>query len=189
MLMRPISATKVNPPGRKALRKMKTIENNVLKIRRRIKNLLLFFVISLIFSGITAFPIEAQLDLAADWISHSGWDSFLTRWILLAYRGVHETNERFPFIAYGTDWLAFAHLMIAVVFIGPFKDPVRNIWVIEFGLIACLSVVPMALIAGEVRGIPTFWRLIDCMFGLIGGAILWCCHSTIKRLIDVNVKA
>jgi hypothetical protein len=38
-----------------------------------------------------------------------------------------------PFLAYGTDWLAFAHLAIAVVFIGPWINPVRSQWVITFG--------------------------------------------------------
>jgi hypothetical protein len=32
-----------------------------------------------------------------------------------------------PWLAYGTDWLAFAHIVIAVFFIGPFVDPVQNI--------------------------------------------------------------
>ena len=32
----------------------------------------------------------------------------------------------FFIIAYGTDWLAFAHITIAVAFLGPLKDPVRN---------------------------------------------------------------
>jgi hypothetical protein len=168
---------------------MSRCENNSKKIRLRIKKLVLFFMLSLILSGLTAFPIESQLNLAVDWITRMEWDSPLTRWIRLAHQGVYETNERYPFIAYGTDWLAFAHLVIAVVFIGPLKDPVRNMWVIEFGLIVCLAVVPMAFIAGEVRGIPVFWRLIDCIFGLIGGAILWRCHCDIKRLKEINLKA
>lgn len=46
-------------------------------------------------------------------------------------------NAHYPFLAYGTDWLAFAHLVITVAFIGPYLDPVRNKWVIAFGLIAC----------------------------------------------------
>jgi hypothetical protein len=41
-------------------------------------------------------------------------------------------------------------------------------------LIACVAVIPLAFIAGPLRGIPMFWRLIDCSFG-IGGALplLW----------------
>lgn len=65
-----------------------------------------------------------------------------------------EINAKYPFIAYGTDWLAFAHFVIAILFIGPLRDPVKNIWVVEFGMIACVLVVPFALIMGDVRGIP-----------------------------------
>ena len=84
-----------------------------------------------------------------------------------------DTGQRYPFLAYGTDWLAFAHLVIAVAFVGPWLDPVRNRWVISFGLIACVAVLPLALIAGPIRGIPVYWRLIDCSFGLLGAIPLW----------------
>jgi len=78
------------------------------------------------------------------------------------------TDEPYPFLAYGTDWLAFGHFVIAVAFIGPLRDPVKNIWVIEFGMIACLAIIPYAMVMGQFRGIPLYWRLIDCSFGVIG---------------------
>ena len=34
----------------------------------------------------------------------------------------------YPLLAYGTDWLAFSHLVLAVVFLGAWRDPVRNRW-------------------------------------------------------------
>jgi hypothetical protein len=91
-------------------------------------------------------------------------------------------EERFPFLAYGTDWLAFGHFVIAVAFVGPWRDPVRNAWVVDFGLIACALVVPFALVAGAVRGIPHFWRLIDCGFGMMGSLALLACRRLIARL-------
>ena len=96
------------------------------------------------------------------------------------------TNARYPFLAYGTDWLAFAHLVIAVAFVGPWRDPVRNRWVVTFGLIACAGVIPLALIAGAVRGIPLYWRLIDCAFGVGGAALLWPCARAIQELEERN---
>ena len=93
-----------------------------------------------------------------------------------------ETNAKYPFIAYGTDWLAFAHFVIAFAFVGPLRDPVKNIWVIEFGMIACLLVVPFALTMGAVRGIPLGWRFIDCSFGLFGFLPLWYCRRQAKAL-------
>lgn len=85
-------------------------------------------------------------------------------------------------LACGTDWLAFAHLAIAVFFIGPLLDPVRNRWVITAGLICCAAVIPMALIAGSIRAIPISWRLIDCSFGILGAVPLLYCRRLLRAL-------
>jgi hypothetical protein len=45
--------------------------------------------------------------------------------------GVHETGRRFPFVTYGTDWLAFGHFVIALAFVGALRDPVRNRWLYQ----------------------------------------------------------
>jgi hypothetical protein len=95
---------------------------------------------------------------------------------------VQNTYQQYPFIAYGTDWLAFAHIVIAIAFWGPFKDPVRNVWVIELGMIACVLVVPLALVCGAIRGIPFFWRLVDCSFGVFGIIPLWLCRGAIQQI-------
>ena len=83
-------------------------------------------------------------------------------------QGLEASGRDYPFLAYGTDWLAFAHLVIAIAFLGPIKDPVKNIWVVEFGMIACVLVIPLAIVCGQIRGIPWWWRLIDCTFGVFG---------------------
>ena len=70
--------------------------------------------------------------------------------------------------------------------LGPLRDPVRNIWVIEFGMIACLMVIPFALIMGPIRGIPPYWRLIDCSFGVVGIVPLFICWKAIKKLEGLN---
>ncbi len=85
-------------------------------------------------------------------------------------------------MAYGTDWLAFAHVIIAVCFIGPLVDPVRNVWVIKFGLIACAAVIPTALIFGVIREIPFCWQLIDCSFGVFGSIPLLLVWKWIREL-------
>jgi hypothetical protein len=103
-------------------------------------------------------------------------------WINNIYHAIKTTNSQFPWLSYGTDWLAFAHLMIAVLFIGPLRDPVRNIWAVHFGMIACAAIFPLAFIAGPVREIPFFWRLIDCSFGVIGFVPLFLCNKYIRRL-------
>ncbi|SKC66214.1 hypothetical protein [Ohtaekwangia koreensis] len=157
-------------------------QNSVITIQRSIKRILQVFIGGLVISGVTAFPIEWELGIAYAWIQSCSCENTLTRWIELAYTGIRETNLQYPFISYGTDWLAFAHLVIAIVFIGPLRDPFKNIWVIEFGLIACAAIFPLAFIAGSVRDIPLYWRLLDCSFGLIGGCLLWICYMKIKQL-------
>jgi len=146
-----------------------------------IRRLLMLFIISLFISGLTAIPIDAQLSFLLNNLSKG---TTLYSWIekvLLAYR---EVNANYPFLLYGYDWLAFAHFVLAILFIGPYKDPIKNIWVIQFGLIACLLVIPFAFVAGHFRGIPIGWRLIDCSFGVVGFALLWIIYSKTKTLIS-----
>ncbi|OJY96998.1 MAG: hypothetical protein BGP13_25340 [Sphingobacteriales bacterium 40-81] len=133
--------------------------------KRIIRNWCIFFIISLVLSGITAFAVETGLSWIITWWPEQ---SILHEWLYKSYEAVRATNINYPFIAYGYDWLAFGHIVIAIFFIGVLKDPVRNVWVIKTGCIACVLVIPLALIAGHIRQIPIFWRLIDCSFGVIG---------------------
>jgi hypothetical protein len=151
---------------------------------RKIRIVLVFFLVALVLSGLTAFPIETGLRWIASVLpdSEHSTPSAVTAWILTVRDAVIDTNARYPFLAYGTDWLAFAHLVIAVAFIGPLKDPVRNNWVIDFGLIACAGVIPVAMIAGHIRGIPLWWRLIDCSFGVFGAVPLLVVRRWIRGL-------
>jgi hypothetical protein len=145
------------------------------------------FIAGLVLSGITAFPLQTELSwldslLRETWLQPIAESSRLLPWIDRVNEGLTATNGRYPFLAYGTDWLAFAHLIIAVAFIGPYIDPVRNKWVITFGLIACAGVLPLAFIAGAIRGIPLPWRLIDCSFGVVGSVPLLICKRAIAAL-------
>jgi hypothetical protein len=103
-------------------------------------------------------------------------------WITKVSDALRDTGLRYPFLAYGTDWLAFAHLVLATAFLGPLRDPLRNKWVLQFGVIACISVVFLALTAGQIRGIPFFWRLIDCSFGVFVAIPLLICLRLLNRL-------
>ena len=154
---------------------------------RRIRWLLVFFMAALVLSGLTAFPLQWEVDLLAQLLNipeQASPEAYtgLRHWIALVRNGLHETYADYPFMAYGTDWLAFAHIVIAIAFIGPLRDPVRNIWVINFGMIACVLVIPLALICGPLRGIPLHWRLIDCCFGVFGFIPLWFCRRYTREL-------
>ncbi|HOX83066.1 MAG TPA: hypothetical protein PLJ60_21055 [Chryseolinea sp.] len=158
------------------------MNNSPEKLNRSIRWILTFFIAGLVLSGLTALPIEWQLQLAHEQIKDWDGDVWLVQWLEFVYQGVKETNSKYPFISYGTDWLAFAHFIMALVFIGPWRDPIKNIWVIEFGILACVLIFPFSLIAGAVRGIPLYWRMIDCSFGIFGGLLLLICYYKVKKL-------
>lgn len=148
--------------------------------QKSIRRLLLLFIIALFISALTAIPVDAQLSVLLNFLQK---DTAVYAWIqkvLLAYRDVASVH---PFLFYGYDWLAFAHFILAILFIGPYKDPVKNTWVIQFGLIACVLVIPFAFIAGYFRGIPLGWRLIDCLFGVGGFLLLWIIYTKTTSLI------
>lgn len=147
---------------------------------RRIKICIWIMISGLTISGVSAFPLETEL---AWLLAHtSGLPTVMNQWLHDIYLAILNTNRQYPWLSYGTDWLAFAHLMLAILFIGPLKDPVKNVWVIEFGMIACVLIIPLAFIAGHVRQIPVFWRVIDCSFGVIGIIPMIICYRNINLL-------
>jgi hypothetical protein len=144
------------------------------------------FIAGLILSGLTAFPLLRELSLLCRWLDigdPAAYETFsgLRRWLAFAFFGLQTTYAAFPFVGYGTDWLGFGHFVIALFFIGPFRDPVHNAWVLRCGLLACGAVIPLALICGHFRHIPLEWRLLDCSFGVLGAIpLLYCLHLTKK---------
>src|SRR5215218_6100804 len=143
------------------------------------KRLLLLFMTALFLSGLTAIPVDAQLCVLVKSLDQGTPVHAWVQKVLFAYR---EVANKHPFLLYGYDWLAFAHFVLAILFIGPYRDPVRNIWVIQFGLFACVLVLPFAFIAGHFRGIPLGWRLIDCSFGVVGFLLLWLIQIRVHKL-------
>ena len=149
-------------------------------------------ILGLIVSGVTAFPLREELGLAARILDGSPVSALFpdaVGWVDRVAAALADTGARYPFLAYGTDWLAFAHLVIAVVFLGPLVDPVRNIWVIQFGVIACAGIIPLALIAGTLRGIPLGWQLIDMSFGILGVIPVVIAWRLTRRLERLPVEA
>ncbi len=134
--------------------------------------MLAFFMFALVVSGITAFPLKSELHLLNQYFGQG--TSFgekytdVANYLKYVQEGLDNNAAQFPFMSYGTDWLAFAHIVIAIAFIGPFCDPVRNLWVTQFGMSCCILVFPLAIICGSIREIPMLWQLIDCSFGFFG---------------------
>ena len=134
----------------------------------RIRWALGIFMGGLVLSGITAFPLQKELE----WLSGIHFGAGFDDWIVTVRDGLKETYAKYPWVGYGTDWLAFAHIVIALFFIAPLKDPVRNISVLYAGVAACVLVIPLTLICGPIRQIPFGWRMIDCSFGVFGAVPL-----------------
>ncbi|MFE2586274.1 hypothetical protein [Streptomyces sp. NPDC059378] len=152
---------------------------------RGIRVWLVIFVVCLVLSGATAFPLVHELRWTEDLLRALSVPEHLPAlmsWIERVRTGLDTADAEYPFLLYGTDWLAFAHLVIAVAFYGPYRDPVRNIWVVEFGMIACAGIVPLALICGPVRGIPFWWTVVDMSFGVFGVIPLYVVRRRIKLL-------
>jgi hypothetical protein len=159
---------------------------------RRIRIVVGVFIFALVLSGITAFPLQRELELLVSTLGldtengAQSWGGF-GKWILRVHNGLRNVYSAHPWIAYGTDWLAFAHIVIAIFFYGPWKDPIRNIWILQAGLIACVLIIPLALVCGQVREIPLGWRLIDCSFGVFGAIPLLYCLKLTKQLEAIAV--
>jgi hypothetical protein len=156
-------------------------------LRRRIQWLTWFFIIGLMISGATAIPLNWELSLLVDGFGLTGQTSASTtsepgRWLLAAHEALRDVSAKHPLLFYGTDWLAFGHFVIAIAFVGALRDPVRNRWLFDFGLIACVLVIPYALVFGVLRGVPLWWRLIDCSFGVLGFIPLWFCRKWASEL-------
>lgn len=149
------------------------------KEKKIIRSWLKIFIAALFISGLTAIPVEQELTYI---VNHFPFEGSLKGFLEEVLIGIQNTSKNYPFLFYGYDWLAFAHFLFAILFIGPFKDPVKNKWVIEFGIIACILIIPFAMIAGHFRGMPFWWRVVDCSFGIIGLIPLSICLKNIKRL-------
>lgn len=145
--------------------------------RKLVSRWILFFIVCLVISGATAIPVVTELEFATRILRGTAMGD----WLDTVYMAVLKQQQEAPYLAYGYDWLAFAHFVLAILFIGPLKDPIRNVWVIEFGMIACALVIPYAFIAGSMRGLPFWWQLVDCSFGLIGFIPL----LIVRRKIDL----
>ena len=155
-------------------------------LEKRIRTWIIFFMVALSISGLTAVPLVWEVTILHNLLGPSSWFANLwpamALWITAVYEGITKTATTFPFMLYGTDWLAFAHVVIAIAFIGPLRDPVRNRWVVEFGMIACILIIPWGIIFGMIRGIPPFWSLIDFSFGIFGLIPLWIVRNYILQL-------
>jgi hypothetical protein len=162
-------------------------------LRTRIQAWLWLFIAGLVLSGATAIPLQPEVNwlvrvTGADAQAAGGNASTAPAWafwLVKVQHGLDQTAAQHPFLFYGTDW-AFGHFMIALAFVGALRDPVRNSWLFTFGMMACVLVAPYAFVCGALRGIPLWWRLIDCSFGVFGLVPLWLCDRWAREVEAVR---
>jgi hypothetical protein len=137
----------------------------------------------LFLSGVTIWPAIAELKTAVRLLwgdAPAGGE--LHAFVLKAIEGLEATNAQYPFMLYAHDWLAFAHIMLAVLFAGAIRDPVRNKWVVQAGLLMCLLVPVLAGICIPLRGLPIWWFWIDFAFAPGAALPLWIVFRDIRRI-------
>jgi hypothetical protein len=133
---------------------------------QKIKKLVIIYTLILIISGATAsFPKEG-IDFIYNQIPIPF--EFMKKWIALVYSEIINTPNH---LIYGYDWLAFGHYAIAISFWGVYRNAKQNLWIVEWAMINSFLIIPFALTFGHFRGIPFWWQMVDCSFG-VGSLIL-----------------
>ncbi|MBA3648227.1 MAG: hypothetical protein H0W62_06695 [Chitinophagales bacterium] len=155
-----------------------------LNLRQKIKIAIIVTILGLISNGISAFPLQTELAIVIHKMKFL--PTFLLDWLHTVYTAVTENNNKYPFMVYGYYWLGFAHFLIAIAFLGPLRDPIRNHWVIQWGMIAALLSVVMALVIEPMREVPFFWALLDAAVAAAGFIVLWLCNRWIQKLIKMK---
>jgi hypothetical protein len=148
---------------------------------KQIRNWTYILIIGLVLSGVSAINPDFFLHPVVQYFN-SGKQTDFTIWLNKIYNGVVLTKAQYPFMLYGFDWLAFAHILLGILFIGVLKDPHHSKWLIQFGMIACVLIIPFAFVFGTIRGIPLLWKLIDCSFAFGAMVPLFIIHKHINIL-------
>lgn len=154
------------------------------KLERQIKIYVWVFIIGLFLSGLSAIPLLWGVDVALDILEEFGFQGQIYFFMKYVQSGLIYNDTHFQFMAYGTDWLAFAHFMFAFLFVALLIDAERNRFILRFGMIACVLIFPTALIFGQIRDIPWMWRMIDCSFGVVGFVVLFKVEMLLNKLIS-----
>ena len=149
---------------------------------RWIRILIAIVIAGLIGSGLSTFPLLSESARLNHLAHEFALPPAIPAFTAFVHEGLAKTYAAYPFVGYGTDWLAFGHLVVALFVIGALIDPVRNVWIIRASMIACVLVIPTAFLCGAAREIPIWWRALDSSFGIIGFIPLWIADRMIRHL-------
>jgi hypothetical protein len=149
---------------------------------KRAKLMIGIVVFGLLVSAVTIWPAIPELKMAV----RIAWGDaeptgVLHSFVVRTIEGLEAMEADYPFILYAHDWLAFAHIVLAILFAGAIKDPIRNVWIVQCGLIMCALIPVLAGICVPIRGIPWVWFWIDFAFAPGAALPLWIALRDIKR--------
>ena len=126
--------------------------------------------------------------MAVGWVWGPGpATGVLHAFVLRALAGLEATQAQYPFMLYAHDWLAFAHIVLAMLFAGAIRDPVRNKWIVQCGLLMCALVPVLAGICIPLRGLPWCWFWIDFAFAPAAALPLWIAYRDIRQLEQISL--
>jgi hypothetical protein len=144
--------------------------------------MLSFVVFGLLVSGITVWPAVPELKLVVRFLwGDAEPTGVLHAFVLRVIEGLQAVQSDYRFLLYAHDWLAFAHIVLAILFAGAIRDPVRNVWIVQCGLIMCALVPILAGVCIPIRGLPWQWFWIDAAFAPASGIPLWIALKEIRR--------
>jgi hypothetical protein len=150
---------------------------------KRAKIMLGVVAFGLFVSGVTVWPAISELKTGVHLFWGDGEPTGVLRvFVARAIHGLEFVDANYPFLLYAHDWLAFAHIMLAILFAGAIRDPVRNIWIVQCGLIMCALIPVLAGICIPLRGLPMIWFWIDSAFAPAAALPLWIALRDIRRV-------
>lgn len=158
----------------------------------RIRLCLALVIAGLVVSGASAFcPIRETKWLLEQLAStiHFGAGTPLSEWLLGVHRALIAALTTAPFLAYETDREGLSRILLGLLFLGPYRDPDRNRWVIDFGLLSCAAMVGLAFIAGPIRSIPVPWRWVDAGLAVLCAIPLLLCRHYLHLLEHIASTA
>jgi hypothetical protein len=146
---------------------------------KKTKPLILLFIALLWISGITAIPAETELKIFQPYFHY--FPNAVENTLNKILQALIETNQKYPELAYGFDWLAFGHIAIGLAFFWLYKKPKEYYFLTEWGKLICLLVIPHAFIFSYIRHLPSWWIPVDCSFGIFGWLLLHWIQKCIRR--------
>lgn len=162
------------------------MQPSTLKTMNRLKRarwMLGIVAFGLLVSGMTVWPAISELRIVVRLVwGNAEPTGVLHGFLLRAIEGLESAEANYPFLLYAHDWLAFAHIVLAILFAGAIRDPVRNKWIVQCGLIMCALVPVLAGVCIPIRGLPLAWFWIDFAFAPAAALPLWIALRDIMRM-------